>query len=160
MMKRLTDRPDAEEARCKRFVGIKRFLTSRMAVHGLACLFTTHLGTVHANDLEIGQKIFESKCGLCHSLLEHKVGPKLGGVIGRKAGSAQGFGYTGALESAGFSWDVGRINAFLNNPLGYLPGTAMSFGGLHKASERKAVICYLVQHSPEAPLLPACESGT
>ncbi len=57
-----------------------------------------------ACDAAAGQKLFESKCTACHSLAEHKVGPRLHDVYGRKVGTAQGFGYTPTLEQAGFTW--------------------------------------------------------
>lgn len=98
-----------------------------------------------ACDLAVGQKAFETKCSICHALAEHKVGPALAGIVGRKAGSVAGFGYTPALEVANFTWDAEHLDAFLNNPLTYLPGTAMAFGGLHQAEVRRALICFLGQ---------------
>lgn len=92
-----------------------------------------------------GQKLFETKCTACHSLSEHKVGPRLHDVYGRKAGTADGFGYTPALEQAGFTWNDEKLNAFLSGPMNFLPGTAMAFGGLHKTEDRQAVICFLRQ---------------
>lgn len=92
-----------------------------------------------------GQKIFETRCSACHSHSEHKVGPQLGGVFGRKVGSAAGFGYTPALQQAGFTWDAEKLDAFFAGPMTFLPGTAMAFGGLRKAEERQSLTCYLRQ---------------
>lgn len=94
-------------------------------------------------DAAAGQKVFETKCTACHSLAEHKVGPRLHDVVGRKAGTAAGFSYTPALEQAGFTWDPQRLDTFLTSPMSMLPGTAMAFGGLRKSEERQQIICFL-----------------
>ena len=36
-----------------------------------------------------------------------------------------------------------RLNQFINNPKGFVPGTAMGFAGIQKDSERADVIAYL-----------------
>ncbi|MDF5993224.1 c-type cytochrome [Pseudomonas aeruginosa] len=90
-----------------------------------------------ACDAAAGQKLFESKCTACHSLAEHKVGPRLHDVYGRKVGTAQGFGYTPTLEQAGFTWNAEKLDAFLSGPMNFLPGTAMAFGGLRKQDDRQ-----------------------
>ena len=74
-----------------------------------------------ACDAAAGQKLFESKCTACHSLAEHKVGPRLHDVYGRKVGTAQGFGYTPTLEQAGFTWNAEKLDAFLSGPMRYRP---------------------------------------
>jgi cytochrome c len=136
-----------------------RHVTSRLAVFGLASLFSVAAWASDGHDPALGRKIFAAKCSLCHSLAEHQVGPALAGVVGRKAGSAAGYGYTEVLENAGYSWDAERLNAFLGDPVAYLPGTAMSFGGLHQANERKALICYLAQQSAQTSLPQMCQAS-
>ncbi|BAN48048.1 cytochrome c family protein [Metapseudomonas resinovorans] len=96
-------------------------------------------------DAAAGQKLFESKCTACHSLAEHKVGPRLQDVYGRQVGTAQGFGYTPTLEQAGFAWNAEKLDAFLSGPMNFLPGTAMAFGGLRKQDDRQKIICFLEQ---------------
>lgn len=98
-----------------------------------------------ACDVTAGQKVFESRCAACHSLAEHKVGPYLHDVVGRQVGTAPGFGYTLALEQAGFTWDAQRLDAFLSSSMNFLPGTAMAFGGLRKPEDRQNIICFLEQ---------------
>ena len=117
----------------------------RALVLTLAGLFNLSAQAADACDPAPGRQLFEAKCTACHSLTEHKVGPRLSDVFGRKAGSAEGFTYTPTLEQAGFTWDAEKLDAFLSGPMNFLPGTAMAFGGLHKAEERQAVICTLRQ---------------
>lgn len=95
-------------------------------------------------DVEAGKKVF-NKCAACHSLEpgQHMMGPSLHGLMGREAGTAEGFLYSQALEDADFVWNEETLSAFLESPMQYLPGTTMPFGGLKKAGQRDALNCYL-----------------
>lgn len=97
-------------------------------------------------DLDTGRRVFE-KCVACHSLEAgtHLAGPSLYGIIGRPAGSADGYLYTLAMEQAGFAWDEGTLSAFLEDPFGYLPGAGMPFAGLADSEEREALVCWLAR---------------
>ncbi len=47
-----------------------------------------------AGDTEAGKAAFATKCGICHQVgpeAQIVVGPPLNGVVGRKAGSFEGF---------------------------------------------------------------------
>jgi cytochrome c2 len=68
------------------------------------------------------------------------VGPNLRGVYGRPAGRAPGFPYSAALREREIVWSDAELDAFLANPAGHLPGTAMPFAGLKDPAERRAVI--------------------
>ena len=98
--------------------------------------------------VEKGEKVFK-KCKACHQVGEgakHRTGPILNGVVGRAAGSAEGFKYSGAIEDAGAGglvWTADALAEFLSNPKGYLKGNKMSFAGLKKEDDRAAVIAYL-----------------
>ena len=99
-----------------------------------------------------GAKVFK-KCAACHSTEagKHKVGPSLAGVVGRKAGTAEGFEkrYKG-LKDADWSWDEASLMAYLENPSKYTKvktGKRSSMGlKLKKEDDRKAVIEYLKAH--------------
>ena len=95
-------------------------------------------------DVEAGKKVF-NKCVACHSLEpgQHMMGPSLHGLFGRQVGTAEGFLYSQALEDADFVWNEETLSAFLENPMQYLPGTTMPFGGLKKTGQREALNCYL-----------------
>ncbi|GAB4297596.1 MAG: hypothetical protein Kow0058_14270 [Roseovarius sp.] len=91
-----------------------------------------------------GEKVF-SKCKSCHSLTEgeNRVGPYLYGVVGRKVDSVAGFSYSGSLEKVAKTWTPENLNAFLENPKGFAPGTKMTFAGLPKAEDRANLIAFL-----------------
>lgn len=97
-----------------------------------------------AADAGKGEKVF-AKCKACHKLEAgaNGVGPNLHGIVGRAVGSAEGFGYSGALVAVADVWDPEHLNGFLENPKGYAPGTAMSFSGLKKVEDRANLIAYL-----------------
>ncbi len=95
-------------------------------------------------DVEAGEKIFK-KCKACHSFDEtkKKPGPHLVGIVGRDAGSVEGFKYSKAMrEAEAFVWDEATLDVFLTKPKAFLKGTKMSFAGLKKEGQRADVIAY------------------
>jgi cytochrome c len=105
-------------------------------------------GALAAGDAAEGEKIFTTKCKVCHQIGEgakNFVGPELNGIIGRKTGSAPDFNYSEANKSSGITWDEASLNEFLTNPKAKIPGTKMIFAGLPKESDRENVIAYLSQ---------------
>lgn len=95
-----------------------------------------------------GEKVFK-KCTACHKVGEgakNSTGPQLNGIVGRAAGTAEGFKYSKPLldmAAGGLVWDDAALHAFLENPKGFMKGTKMSFAGLKKPEDRDAVIAYL-----------------
>ncbi|MEZ5936337.1 MAG: cytochrome c family protein [Alphaproteobacteria bacterium] len=102
-----------------------------------------------AGDAERGREVFRA-CAACHSLKpnDHRTGPSLTGIVGRKAGTAEGFRrYSEALEAAHLIWDDESLDAFLVAPQSFLPGNRMTFQGLPDADARADLIAYLEQAS-------------
>jgi cytochrome c len=98
-----------------------------------------------AGDPEAGEQVFRT-CTACHTLEPgtHRTGPSLAGVLGRKAGTAEGFHrYSDALRSADLVWSEDALNGFLADPQAFLPGNRMTFRGLADAQARADVIAYL-----------------
>jgi len=95
-------------------------------------------------DAERGKKVFK-KCKACHVLEEGKnrVGPSLHNIVGKAAGSVDGFRYSKSLKEAGLTWTEEALDAFLTKPRNYLPGNKMSFPGLKKEKDRQDLIAYL-----------------
>jgi cytochrome c len=94
---------------------------------------------------EVSNKAW-AKCSACHSLDQGdktKTGPNLHGVIGRKAGSVDGFAYSTAFKSSDFTWSIAQLDAFIASPKKVVPGNRMPFGGLQKQEQRKAILCKL-----------------
>jgi cytochrome c len=98
-------------------------------------------------DVERGQTLF-LQCRACHSLSAgepHKVGPNLYGMFGRKAGLAEGFAYSPALEESDVVWDAAALNQWLERPSEFLPGNRMVFIGVKNPADRANLIAYLQQ---------------
>ena len=92
-----------------------------------------------------GEAIFKKYCMVCHTVEpgKNKIGPSLAGILGRKAGSVEGFNYTDANKSSGVTWDEKNLDTYLTDPRKFIPGTKMLFAGLKDADDRKALVEYL-----------------
>ena len=95
---------------------------------------------------ERGEKLF-AKCAACHSSrsADLMVGPSLAGVVGRKAGSLSGYGYSQALTSSGIVWDARTLASFLRDPDGYIPGIDMTVAPVTDPTDVEALIAYMRQ---------------
>lgn len=105
-------------------------------------------GTALSGDPVHGESVFH-RCQVCHSIKagENHIGPSLHGVVGRKAGTVEGFNYSTANKGSGIVWSEQKIFDYLKNPQAMVPGTKMSFPGLPNAQDRADVISYLKQNS-------------
>jgi cytochrome c len=93
-----------------------------------------------------GELAFNNACRTCHTLREgdNRLGPNLHKVVGRKAGSAPGYGYSSAMADAGMVWDKGTLDRFIANPDEVVPGHNMKpYGGIASAEERAKIVAYL-----------------
>jgi len=113
-------------------------------------------------DAKKGAKVFK-KCKACHTADKggkKKVGPNLFGIIGRKAGTKEGFKYSKlmmAASEAGLVWNSEILHKYLakkgvNKTLHEIVEAAggktkgrgkMAFAGLKKEKDRDNVIAYL-----------------
>ncbi len=94
-----------------------------------------------------GKRIFNA-CLSCHAIEENMVvraGPHLRQIVGRKAGTLDGYRYSSALKLADFVWSEEKLDDWLLNPRTFLPGNRMTFSGLEKEQERKDLLAYLKQ---------------
>jgi len=115
-----------------------------------ACLVVAAFGSAVAQEgnAEEGAEVFK-KCRACHDVgadAKNKVGPLLNGILGRKAGTIDGFAYSDANKAAGAKglvWTEDVMFKYLENPLSFMAGTKMAFAGLKDAQDRKDLIAYL-----------------
>jgi cytochrome c len=97
------------------------------------------------------------KCAACHDFAKggpNKVGPNLFGIVGDKKGEGRGFNFSAAMKAKGGTWTIDDLSQFIDNPKGFVPGTAMGFAGIQKGSERADVIAYLNSLSDSPQPLP------
>lgn len=95
-------------------------------------------------DPHAGQAIY-ARCQACHSLAYNRTGPKHCGLIGRRAGSVQGFAYSGAMKHSQIVWSKKTLDRFMANPMKVIPGTTMGYAGVKDKKERADLIAYLEQ---------------
>jgi len=108
---------------------------------GLAAVLAT--GVCAGQDVSAGKAVFV-QCAVCHSVDgTDSVGPSLKGVLGRGAGSIEGFRYSRALRNSRLVWDAATLGRFLTDPQGLIPGNLMPFAGLADAKARADLISYL-----------------
>ena len=74
--------------------------------------------------------------------------PVVKGVIGRTAGTHEGFKYSKAMIEAGaggLKWDDATLTTYLHSPKETVKGTKMAFPGLKSDDDIANVIAYLKQ---------------
>ncbi|MDX8495751.1 cytochrome c family protein [Mesorhizobium sp. VK22B] len=97
----------------------------------------------YAQDAEHGKTVFKA-CAACHAT-DHanRVGPGLGGIIGRKAGTVPGFRFSNAMKKSGIVWDAKIVDAYLESPQKLVPGNRMPYAGLKDPTDRADLVGYL-----------------
>ena len=123
----------------------------------LAAAAVLATGTVaSAQDANKGKSVF-NQCKACHMLEKALVGPPLKGVVGRKAGSVEGYSYSALMKAAGEAglvWSDQELVDYLKNPTEYLKNYVSSKGKtasgaskmvfmLASEDQRKNVVAYL-----------------
>src|SRR3954452_25458881 len=126
--------------------GPMRRSTLAMALSGIACLLVASSASAPAADAAAGQQAFKNACRTCHTVRDgdNRQGPNLHGIIGRKAGSLPGYGYSSAMKEAGFTWDADNLDRFMANPDAVVSGNSMKpFGGLASADDTAKIVAFL-----------------
>ena len=118
---------------------MKKYLVLVTAAAGILMALPAQAG-----DAKAGEKVFR-KCKACHYVdkEKNKSGPHLVNIVGRAAGSVDGFKYSKAMKNSGLTWDEATLAEFLKKPKSYLKGTKMAFAGLRKDKDIDDVIAYL-----------------
>lgn len=91
-----------------------------------------------------GRRLF-ARCMACHTVQEGRnlSGPSLYGIVGRPAGSVEGFRYSDANKDSGIVWTEEALSAFMEDPQSFMPGTRMIYPGLPSEQDRNDIIAYL-----------------
>jgi len=89
-----------------------------------------------------------ANCRTCHTLVadgRKRAGPSLGNLIGRQAGTVDGFAYSKAMTDAGRNglvWNDDTLDAYIANPRGLVKGTKF-LPGIRNPATRRDIIAYL-----------------
>jgi cytochrome c len=103
------------------------------------------LGTLLANASISGGERRAALCKSCHTFEQggaDGTGPNLWNVVNRPLASESGFNYSGALKAAGGVWSYDRLDQFLTNSAGYIPGTSMA-QRFARPEQRADILAYL-----------------
>ena len=105
----------------------------------------TSVAAVPTGDAKAGKKAFR-RCKACHEVTaeKNKVGPHLVGVVGRAAGTVEGYKYSEAMSSTAIVWTPEALGEFLKSPKDYVPGTKMT-AKLKKQKDIDDIIAYLAE---------------
>lgn len=120
--------------------------TIRLIAAAVTALAISGTAAMAAGTPADGEKTFKRSCGACHVAAKDgpkRLGPPLFGVIGRKAGSVDGFRYSEANKKSDVTWTPEVLDKYLVDPKKFMPGTNMAFAGLKKDDERADLIAYL-----------------
>lgn len=118
---------------------MKARFVSATVLWALACTSVYAKG-----EAERGRDVFAADCIACHAMACDRGGPRLSGVIGRKAASLDEFPYyTKALKASGVTWTVDALDRFLADPTAVVPGTSMWAGKIEDSARRQDVIAFL-----------------
>ncbi len=109
-------------------------------------------------DVNMGKRLAENNCGVCHDLTvaqHNEKGPFLWGVVNRPAGAVD-FPFSAAFldraRNKPFFWDEANLGRFITDPSLFIPLTKMAqrdkrhplaFDGIESSANRRDVIAYL-----------------
>jgi cytochrome c len=121
----------------------------------LIALAATGSAPALGQDAAAGETVFKI-CAACHDIgdaARNRMGPVLTGVVGRTAGTYDGFKYSSAMVEAGAGglvWNADTLDRFLASPTDFIKGTKMVGIKVKDATDRADVIDYLSTFSDAA----------
>jgi cytochrome c len=92
-----------------------------------------------------GAALFKQQCATCHTTNVSdpaRQGPTLFNIVGREAGTIEGFRYSAGFAAAKFKWDEQKLDEWLTNPQAVIPGAVMPYRQA-KSEIRSAIVNYL-----------------
>lgn len=109
---------------------------------------------VTAADTHPGARVFRA-CVACHATGaedDHRAGPTLHGIMGRRIGTAVGYVYSDALRSLDIIWSPETISRLFEiGPNAMTPGTKMPEQRVRDPAERRALVEWLTQATRRVP---------
>ncbi len=126
---------------------VNKFLVGLLMITGLMAVSAASYADGNAAK---GKRVW-ARCRTCHTLDvgKNRQGPSLAGMLGRKAGSLEGYRYSPAMKAANIVWNAETLTGYLTAPKHYLPGNKMLFAGLKKPGQIADLIAYLKANGAE-----------
>jgi cytochrome c len=108
-------------------------------------------------------KQIAKQCEACHTVAKgdpNKIGPNLYNIVDNHRGEGRGgFNFSAAMKKKGGKWTYEDLFKFIEDPRGFIPGTAMTFAGIKNPQQRADVIAYLRTLSDNPVPLPKAEAA-
>ena len=114
-------------------------------------------------DATRGETLFQRQCSACHQIgpgAINRVGPRLNGIFGRRAGALPDFTYSKPMTrmgNDGLTWTLDTLDAYIANPRSLVPGTRMNYRGMADAQARAALMAFLREWSDKPRDIPEAE---
>ena len=124
------------------------------------CLAASPALALEIGDAERGETLFKRQCSACHQIgpdAINRVGPRLNGIFGRRAGSLPDFKYSKSMArmgADGLSWTLETLDAYVENPKALVSGTRMNYRGLADPEARAALLAFLRDWSDKPQNIP------
>ena len=126
------------------------FLSMREVIMraGRFCIvwFTAAIAAASAEASD-GAALFVKNCQTCHSIDKTgaaRQGPPLFGILGRTAGTVEGFKYSAGLKQAGWAWTPEKLDAWMAFPKKMIRDTFMVYRQ-NDPDIRKAIVAYIAE---------------
>lgn len=102
-------------------------------------------------DMTNGERQFNRKCSICHSLSDdgvRRAGPTLAGLFGRPAGAVEGYIYSDTVANLGIEWNEKTIDQLFDlGPDHFIPGSKMPMQRIVRPEDRQDLIEYLRENT-------------
>lgn len=114
-------------------------------------------------DSEHGAKLFKLQCSACHQIGEgaiNRVGPRLNGLFGRRAGAVDDFTYSKSMTrmgNDGLTWTLETLDAYVKNPKALISGTRMNYKGMADDQSRADLLAFIREWSDKPRDIPEAE---
>jgi cytochrome c len=118
---------------------------SRPWIALLACLLGELVCAGNAIAADPGaeaRRLYQQRCGGCHSVETDRIGPRHRGVIGRLIASVPDYEYSPALKQLSGVWTPMRLDLWLSGTQKMAPGSKM-YLALDDVNQRRLIIGYL-----------------
>lgn len=92
-----------------------------------------------------GEMLYDAECHRCHAdnSQDPSYGPSLVGIVGREAGSVEGYEYSEVLANSGIVWTPAALRAWMEDNSGLMPGTKMRHVGIEDRTVQDFILAYL-----------------
>jgi cytochrome c len=122
------------------------------------------VGAETIGDAAAGAGGFKKHCAACHQIgpdAKNRIGPRLTGIFGRRAGMVEDFpGYSKSITrmgNDGLVWTLETLDAYVENPKALVSGTRMNFRGLKDEKARADILAYMREYSDKPRDIPEAE---